>query len=181
MKSRRQRTMRIFEATGVGLVALNAVLYFAAYRPLADRVAAAQQYYTQARSRARIQQARVERLEEFQAGLPQASAALQDFKAHRTSPGRQGFSAAVRLLRQAADSAGLQPPSVTFRLDSGNHDPLGRLGLEINTAGSYQGLVKFTHALETANDFLLTREFKLSAPDKGAVNLRLLADFYVTP
>ncbi len=181
MKSRRQSLMRAFEVAGLVLMAVNAALYFAAYRPLADRIAAGQQRYTEMRSRARIQQARVERLETFEAALPQAGMVLEDFTAHRTSPRRRSFSAVARLLREAANAAGVQLPSVTFRLDSGHHDPLGRLGLEINIGGSYQGLVKFAHNLETANDFLLTREFKLTGSDNGTLSLRLVADFYVTP
>ncbi|HXH49291.1 MAG TPA: hypothetical protein VNM47_08090 [Terriglobia bacterium] len=180
-KKRRQFVERVIAAGGIGLVALDVVLYLAAYRPLASDIVAAQQHYTQARIGARIHEARVSRLEKFKAALPQAAVLYQDFADHRTSPRRRAFSTAAELLRMSAQSAAVQPPSVTYKVDSKHHDPLKRVGLEITTEGSYEGLVKFAHALETANDFLLIRGFSLGIGDKGTLTLRLFADLYVTP
>jgi hypothetical protein len=180
-KKRRQFVERVVAAAGVGLVALDVVLYLAAFRPLASDIVAAQQQYTQTRAGARIQQARVNRLEKFKAALPQAGALFQEFSDHRTSPRRRAFSTAAELLRTSAQTSAVQPPSVTYKVDSKHHDPLKRVGLEITTEGSYEGLVKFAHALETANDFLLIRGFSLGIGDKGTLSLRLFADLYVTP
>jgi Tfp pilus assembly protein PilO len=171
----------MIEVAGLGLVALDIVVYLAVYRPLGNMIAAEQQHYSVARERVREQQARVGRLEKFQAALPQAGERLADFKQHRTSPRRRGFSTAEHLIRKVADAAGVQPPSVAYRLDPVHNDPLQRLGLEINTGGSYPGLLKFAHYLETANDFILIREFTFTAGDNGMLSLRLVADFYVTP
>jgi Tfp pilus assembly protein PilO len=173
--------IRIIEVAGLGLVALDIVVYLAVYRPLGSMIAAEQQHYSVARDRVREQQARVGRLEKFQAALPQAGERLEDFREHRTSPRRRGFSTAAHLVRKVAEAAGVQPPSVTYRLDPAHNDPLQRLGLEINTGGSYPGLLKFAHALETANDFILIREFNLAAGENGMLSLRLVADLYLTP
>lgn len=180
-KKRRQFVERVVAAAGAGLVALDVVVYLAAYRPLASDIVAAQQHYTQARSGARIQQARVNQLEKFKAALPQAGELFEDFASHRTSPRRRAFSTAAQLLRTSAQTAGVGPPSVSYKVDSKHHDPLKRVGLEITTEGTYKGLVKFAHALETANDFLLVRGFSLAIGDKGVLTLKLFADLYVTP
>jgi hypothetical protein len=42
-------------------------------------------------------------------------------------------------------------------------------------------LLKFAHGLETANDFILIREFNLATGENGMLSLRLAADFYLTP
>ena len=179
-KSRRQIVIRIIEVVGLGLVALDVAFYLAAYRPLGSMIAAEQQQYSVARERVRDQQARVARLEKFQAALPQAGEWLGDFRDHRTSPRRRGYSTAAHLVRKLADAAGVQPPSVIYRPPAHNN-PLERLGLEINTGGSYPGLLKFAHALETANDFILIREFNWAAGENGMLSLRLVADLYLTP
>ena len=63
-----------------------------------------------------------------------------------------------------------------------HNDPLERLSLDINVQGSYPGLLEFSHALETANDFILVREFIFTpGEENGALGLRLGADLYVTP
>jgi len=180
-KSRRQIVIRMIEVAGLGLVALDVAAYLAVYRPLGSKIAVEQQHYSVEREKVREQQARIGRLEKFQAALPQTAEQLENFREHRTSPRRRGYSTAEHLLRKVADAAGVQPPSVTFRLYPAHDDPLERLGLEINTGGSYPGLLKFAHGLETANDFILIREFNLAAGENGMLSLRLGADFYLTP
>jgi Tfp pilus assembly protein PilO len=180
-KSRRHIVMRIVEAAGLGLVVLDVVLYLAVYRPLGSMVASEERRYTDARQRAREEQVRVERLRKYQAALPQADKRLEDFTTNHAPPRRRGFSAAAHLIREVADASGVQPASVAYRLDTKHNDPLERLGLEINATGSYTGLLKFAHALETAHDFILVREFSFAQGDNGALNLRLVADLYLTP
>jgi hypothetical protein len=59
---------------------------------------------------------------------------------------------------------------------------LERLELDISLEGSYLSLLKFSHALETANDFILVREFNFApGGDNQALGLRLGADLYLTP
>jgi len=173
--------MRIAETAGLGLVVLDVALYFAVYRPLGSQVASEQQRYAEARQTAREEQVRVDRLKKYQAALPQAGKRLEDFSSNHAPSRRRGFSAAAHLIRRVADAAGVQPPTVAYRLDTKHHDPLERLGLEISAAGRYRDLLKFAHALETANDFILVREFSFAPGDNGALSLRLVADLYLTP
>jgi Tfp pilus assembly protein PilO len=173
--------MRIVEAVGLGLVVLDAVLYLAVYRPLGSLVASEERRYADARQRAREEQVQVERLKKYQAALPQADERLKDFTSNHAPARRRGFSAAAHLIREVADGSGVQPGSVAYRLDTKRGDPLERLELEINVTGSYTGLLKFVHALETAHDFILVREFSFAQADNGALSLRLLADLYLTP
>jgi len=180
-KSRRQNLIRFVKVAGLGLVILDLVIYFAAYRPLENMIAAQQQQYSEARERIREEQARLERLSKFQAALPDAAKHLVDFTKQRTTPRRRGYSTVAHLVRQQADAAGVQPPSIVFRLDSIHHDPLARLGLDISTEGPFSNVMKFAHALETSSDFLLIRGFSLATTDSGALSLRLVADFYMTP
>jgi Tfp pilus assembly protein PilO len=180
-KSRRQIVLRIVEAAGLGLVILDVVLYFAVYRPLGNMVASEQQRYSDVRQMVREQQIRVDRLEKYQAALPEADKRLEDFTSNHTPPRRRGFSTAAHLIRQVADASGVQPASVAYRLETTHHDPLERLGLEINVTGPYTGLLKFAHALETADDLILIREFSFAPGENGALSLRLVVDLYMTP
>jgi Tfp pilus assembly protein PilO len=173
--------MRIFEAAGLGMLVLDLLMYFAVFRPLRKMKASAQQEHSEVRQTLRDQRIRVERLQKFQAALPEAAKRLVDFTTERAPSRRQGYSTAAHLIQKAADSAGVKPPSVGFRIDTTHSDPLQRLGLEINTEGSYKGMLKFVHALETSEDFILVREFSFAPGENGVVNLRLGADLYLTP
>ncbi len=44
-----------------------------------------------------------------------------------------------------------------------------------------RSLLKISNGLETANDFLLVREFILAPGEKGDLGLRLSVDLYLTP
>jgi Tfp pilus assembly protein PilO len=169
------------EAAGLLLVALDILLFFAAYEPLGSKMAAEQKRHRDARQMVRDLQARVDLLDKFQAALPDAAKRLEDFGNKRTPPRRQGFSTAAHLIQNVADASGVKPLSVGYRLDTTRNDPLERLALDVTVQGSYLNLLKFTHALETANDFILVREFTITPLESGALNMRLGADLYVTP
>ncbi len=180
-RTQRQIVKRIVEITGLGLVVLDVVLYFAAYRPLGYRIASEQQQYSETRQSVRDQEVRIERLEKFQAALPQAGEQLKDFTAAGIPPRKRGFSQAAHLLRQVSDASGVQVTNVVYRLDSKHQDPLERLGLDITVDGPYSKIVKFSHGLETAKEFILIREFSLAAGENGTLGLRLVADLYLIP
>jgi Tfp pilus assembly protein PilO len=167
----------------MGLVALDLVVFFAVYRPLGDKVAAETRRHAELRQAIRNQQVRVDLLKKFEAAIPRAGKGLEDFTAHRTPSRREAFSTAAHLIKKAADAAGVQLTSEAYRLDKEHHDPLERLALDISAQGSYFGLLKFSHALETADDFLLVRDFTFTPGEgeNGAVGLRLEADLYLTP
>jgi Tfp pilus assembly protein PilO len=181
-KSRRQIANRFFEATGIGLVALDLVVFFAVYRPLGQKVDEAARHHTELRQTVRNQQIRVDVLKKYEAALPQAGKGLEDFATKRAPARREGFSTAAHLIHKVADASGVKVSTLAYRLDKEQKDPLERLQLEINVQGPYAGLLKFSHALETANEFMLVREFTLTpGGENGALGLRLGADLYLTP
>jgi len=180
-KSRRQIVNRIVEATGLGLVALAILVFFAVYRPLGNRLEAEERRHAELRQRIRNQKIRVEQLKKYEAALPQAGKGLGDFMTNRIPPRREAFSTAAHLIHKAADAAGVKLSGSAYHLNLEHQDPLGQLEIIINAQGSYAGLLKFSHALETANDFVLVREFAFTPGDKGDLSLRLGVDLYLTP
>jgi len=181
-KSRRQIVNRFFEATGMGLVALDLLVFFAVYRPLGDRKAEVESRFHELQQAKRDQQIRVDVLKKYEAALPQAGKGLEDFTTKRAPSRREGFSTAAHLIHKVADASGVKVSTLAYRLDKEQKDPLERLQLEINVQGPYTGLLKFSHALETANEFMLVRDFTLTpGGENGALGLRLGADLYLTP
>jgi Tfp pilus assembly protein PilO len=164
------------------LVVLDLVVFFAVYRPLGYKLDAEARRHTELRQTIRNQQVRVDLLKKFEAALPVAGKGLEDFMTNRTPSRREAYSTAGHLIYKVADAAGIKVTTVVYRLDTTHHDPLERLGLDISAQGPYAGLLKFSHALETANDFILVREFNITPGDEmGALGLRLGADLYLTP
>jgi hypothetical protein len=182
-KSRRQIVNRIAEAAGLGLVVLSLVMFFAVYRPLGNKIDAAVRVHTELRQTIRNQQVRVDILKRFEAELPQAGTGIEAFEADRTPARREAYSTADHLVHKMADAAGVKLSTIAFHLDVGRSDvPLQRLGLVIESEGPYSKLLKFAYALETANAFLLVREFNLTRPGENeGVGLRLGADLYLKP
>jgi Tfp pilus assembly protein PilO len=162
-------------------VALDLLVFFAIYRPLGDKVDGEARIHTKLRQTVRNLQVRVDLLKRFEAGLPQAGKALEDFTSNRTPARREAYSSAAHLIHRVADASGVKVSTMAYRLDIEHNDPLERLALEINLQGPYAGLMKFSHALETANDFILVREFDFTPGENGALSLRLGADLYLTP
>jgi len=181
-KSRRQIINRIIETTGIGLVALNVLVFFAVYRPLGEKVGAETRRHTELRQGIRNLQVRVDLLKKFEAALPRAGKGLEDFTTNRIPPRQEAFSTAARLVHKVADASGVKVSTLAYRLDTEHHDPLEQLAMQIDVQGQYSSLLKFSHALETASNFLLVREFTItSGEENGALGLRLGADLYLTP
>ena len=160
---------------------LDVLLYFVMFRPLQARVSSEQQQFVALRQRILEDKARIERLEEFREALPKAGESLASFKRDHAPPRRQGFSRAAKLVRHATEQAGTQLTSVAYKLDNSTSGPLERLGLVINVAGPFAGLLKFAHALETASDFIVIQSFSIAPGGSGALELRLAAELYLTP
>ena len=150
--------------------------------PWGTRLDAEISRHEELRQSVRNQQRRVELLQKYQEAFPKVGKGLDDFTANRTPSRREAYSTAAHLIHKVADASGVQLETLVYRLDTQGKDPLERLGVEINAQGSYAGLQKFAHALETANDFLLVREFTIaSGGPNGTLGLRLGADVYLTP
>ncbi len=181
-KSRRQIVNRIFEATALCLLAAAVVVFFVLYQPLARKIDAAEHQQEALRQTVRNQQVRVEILKKYELLLPQAGKGLSDFAANRTPERREAYSTAAHLITKLADGSGVKVSSRGYHFDKTQHDPLWRLELDLNVEGPYQDLLKFSHALETANNFILVRDFSfVPGGENQALGLRLGADFYVTP
>jgi Tfp pilus assembly protein PilO len=181
-KSRRQIINRIFEATALGLVLAVLIVFFAVYKPLVNKMAAAEQQQESLRQTVRNQQVRAEVLKRYEILLPQVGKGLSDFSTNRTPERREAYSTAAHLITKLADASGVRVATRGYHFDKNQRDPLWKLQLDLNVEGPYAGLMKFSHALETANNFLLVREFNFTpGGDNQPLNLRLGADFYVTP
>jgi len=144
-------------------------------------VSSKQEQFATLRRRILEGEARIERLNKFRATLPEAGQRLASLERDHTPPRRQAFSQAKAVVRRAAEQSGAQLVSVNYKLDNNTSGPLQRLGLVINVAGPFPALLKFAHGLETASDLLLLQGFTLAVGDTGALELRLLADLYLTP
>jgi Tfp pilus assembly protein PilO len=165
----------------MGLVALDLLVFFLVYRPLGNRLEAEERHHSELRQTVRNEIVRVDQLKKFEAALPQAGKGLDDFMASRIPPRREAFSTAAHMIHKAADAAGVKLSSTAYHLNLEHKDPLEQLEIIINAQGSYTGLLKFSHALETANEFLLVREFAITPGDKGGLSLRLGVNLYLTP
>jgi len=180
-KSRRQIVNRSLEALGAGLVVLDLVVFFAVYRPLGDKLDREAQRHTELRQTIRNQQTRVDLLKKYEAALPQTGKGLEDFGTSRAPSRREAYSTAGHLIYKAADAAGVKISTLGFKLEADHKDPLERLAVEINALGPYADLLKFSHALETADEFILVRDFTFTPGESGPISLQLKADLYLTP
>jgi Tfp pilus assembly protein PilO len=180
-KSRRQIANRIVELAALGLVAMNLAVFFGVYRPLGEKLAGETRRHAELRQMIRNEQSRVELLDKFKNALPLTGKELEDFTSNRIPPRREAYSTADHLVHKVADASGVKVSTLGFRLEREQKDPLEQLALSINVQGPYEGLLKFSHALETANDFILLRGFTITPGDAGALGLRLDADLYLTP
>lgn len=178
-KSRRKTLIRIVEGVTVGLVLLDVTLYFALVRPLRSMHTAEEIRYSALRERVRELRIRAARLEKFQTAVPETEKQLSAFVRGHIPPRRQGFSRAARLVRKLTEQAGVQLSGVSYKLDSVADDPLERLGIEVEVEGPFPSLLNFSHALETASDFIVVREFAFEPAEGRGVALRLGADLYL--
>jgi Tfp pilus assembly protein PilO len=163
------------------LVALDLVVLFAIYQPLVNRVAEAQHRRDELWQKTRDQQVRVDLLKKYQTAMPQTGKGLEDFMTNRIPPRREAYSITAHLIHKVADAAHVKILSMSYHLESEHKDPLQRLAIELNVQGQYAGLLKFAHALETANDVILIRDFFIAPGTAGDLSLHLGADIYLTP
>lgn len=180
-RGRRKTVIRVLERVAAGLVALDLVLYLALVRPLQSLRAGEEASYAATRDRVRNGKARVARLEKFQAALPDAEERLTAFFKDHVPARRSGFSRAARLLRQLTEQAGLQVTGITYKLGHAKDEPLERLTLDVEVEGPFASLLNFTHALETAGDFIILRDISFQPAEGRTLALHVGADLYLTP
>jgi hypothetical protein len=180
-RSRRHALTRIVESAAVGLVVLDVLLYFALVRPLRTLRAAEEARYGVVREQVRDLNLRTARLERFRGALPETEKQLGVFLRNHVPSRRQGFSHAARLMRRLTEQAGLRLAGLGYKLESPENDPLQRLGMEVEVEGPFPSLLDFAHALETAGDFIVVRDFTFEPAEGQVVTLRLGADLYLKP
>jgi Tfp pilus assembly protein PilO len=180
-RTRRRTIIRIVELVAVGVLLLDLVFYFALVRPLRSLRAAEEGRYSAARVLVRQLGLRAERLEKFQAAIPQAEDQLGSFYESHIPSRRQAFSRAARLVRRLTGQASVQLSAVSYKLDTSTDQPLQRLGIEVEVDGPFAGLLNFSHALETAGDFVVVRNFNMHPAEGSLLTLRLDADLYLKP
>jgi len=180
-QSRRKALIRVVERAAIALALLDVVVYFAVVRPLRSLRTNEEIRHAATRERLREVSARVERLEQFQATVPQSEEQLKVFLSKYVSSRRQGFSRAARLVRRLTELSQLQLASIAYKLDPSQNEPLRRLGIELEVDGPFPSLFKFAHALETTSDLLLVREFAFEPGEGGILVLRLGIDLYLKP
>jgi Tfp pilus assembly protein PilO len=177
-----RRNLRLaLQTAALGVAALDLVVYLALARPLASAVRSEQEKFSSARSQVRAKEAQLARLQKSLAELPDTDEELKEFLSQHVPPRRRGFSRAAGMVRQFTQDAGIQLTGVAYRLGSDRNAPLERLGIQVTVEGPFQSLLRFTHAMETANDFVLVRGLAFQPGESGGLALRLLADLYVTP
>ena len=180
-KNRRKSLVRIVVQAALVLVVLDVMVYFAVSRPVASLETMAWARLSDVRRRAQEAQVRVSHLERFRAKLPTARQQLAAFENDHVPPRRQGFSRVARLLRRLSEQSKVELSGLSYRLDAGGKEPLERLGVELNAEGNFPDLLKFTHALETASDMIVLRDFSFGPGESGQIGMRLTADMYLSP
>ncbi len=182
MRKRRRKVLsRIVEGAALALLLGDAILYWALVYPLRQKVAAERQQRGLAQGRIQAEQSLIEVLRKHRADLPIADKEIEIFLRDHVPSRRRGFSRAAGLLRQVTQESGVQLSSVSYRLDTSGDQPLKRLGIVLTAEGPFEGLLKFAHALETASDFILVRDFGFQPGENGNLALRMGAELYLAP
>lgn len=177
----RKKLARFVEGVALSLAGLDLIVYLAVARPLASAVATKQQEFSASRRSIRASEVRLAKLSQSIAELPSTDEQVKQFLSDHVPPRRRGFSRAAGLVRQITQDSGVQLTGVSYRLETEHKEPLQRLSVQVNVRGPFQSLLHFTHALETAKDFVLVRGLTLQPGEGGTLALRLVADLYVTP
>jgi Tfp pilus assembly protein PilO len=178
---RRKGLVHLVERVAVACVLLVVVFYFGLVRMLDHRAQAESQNFSVVSRRFLEAKERVALLERFHANLPVGKQQVGLFESQFVPPRRRGFSRAEGLIRGLTRQSGVELSNLSYRLDSSRDEPLKRLGIEVSVEGPFSSLLNFTHALETAGDFVVLRDFAFEALAGGVVGLRLGADLYLTP
>lgn len=184
-KDRRKNLIRIVERVAVGVIALDAILYFVAVQPLRSKTQERLEQFNNERVEIRNEEARVRRLEWYEASVPTTEKELNDFLGAQVQARRKSFTRLARLLHDIAERSGVEVPPFTYKPDTGRDEPLDRISFSVDVTGSFPGLMEFAHGLETASsDFIVIHDFNFDARGKesgGNVDLKLSADLYLTP
>ncbi len=176
----RKVLIEIAKKAALALVLLDLAIYLAAIRPLDNLVASEWQRFNIVRRRVDRIEAGVVQLQNTQAALPETENKLKVFVRKHVPSRRQAFSRAARSVRRLTDQSGVQLAGLNYHLDSSGGETFERLGVEVTVDRPFNNVLKFTHAIETASDFVLVREFSVASTGGDALEMRLMADWYLS-
>lgn len=165
----------------VVLVALDAVLYVAAVRPLSNLVAHEQQRFTATRLEWLGQRASLARLSRRDAALPADQKQVKAFLEAHLPVRHQAYSRTAGLIQQLSQRSSVEITGVKYSLEEKQKTPLESLRLEASAQGPFSNLLDFTHGLETSSDFIVMRSVQFVPGDQGMLALHLKADLYMAP
>jgi len=177
----RKVIVRMLERTAVALLLVDLIIYSVGVFWFGSRLQAAQRERDEIYRRVRLESGQVARLGRFETLLPGVDRELQAFEQSHVPPRRRGFSRGARLIRKIASDSGVELAGVAYKLDSRGGQPLKPLAINVEVEGPFDGLVKFSHSLETASDFVVVREFSLHPVEGGSMSLKISADLYLVP
>ncbi len=181
LRPRRKTLRRWIERAALLVLTLDVVVYAAVVRPLARRVAQHEESFDRVRLAAFDAEAQAARLERLRSSLPQDAHDLHAFLAQHVPARRWGFSQAEQLVRHLTSQSHVTLVSVSYKLSSAGQQPLDRLGIQMTATGSFPDLLNFAHAIETASDLILVRDFSFTASGGRNISLTVDADLYLTP
>jgi Tfp pilus assembly protein PilO len=180
-RSKRKALIRAVERIAVAIAVLDVAAYAVLILGLGNRISAAQQLREDLLRHVRDEGKRIVRLEKFKSSLPDAENQLAQFEQKHVPTRRKGFSRAAQLVREVAQQSGVEVTDVGYKLDSEKNQPLERLAITVSVEGPFTNLVRFAHALETADDFIVERGFKFEPREGGNLALHLSSDLYLLP
>jgi Tfp pilus assembly protein PilO len=178
---KRQTILRIAERAALIVAVCDLLMYFLAARPVQARLAGDEQAYNRLRHEVAEREKRVVGLQHLKAALPQADIDLQNFLHDHVPARRWCFSTSERLLRKLTQQSHLQLSAVSPKLIASKDEPLDRLALDITVEGTFEHLLDFAHAIETANDLILVRNFSFTTAKENNLSLKIGTDLYLTP
>ena len=181
-KDRRKHLIRFVEIAALGLALIDAALYFATIQPLRKMTQEASQRFEDARLQVRNEEARVKRLEWYEAAVPSSEKELGDFMDHQVQTRRKSFTRLDRLLRDLSEHSGVVLSNFTWKPEMARDEPLNRVIIQVNVTGPFSSLMNFGHGLETATgDFIVIHDFDFDSAEGASLALKLSADLYLNP
>ncbi len=180
-ENRRKRLSRVVEAVASALVFVDVALLIVPVLWLGGRVQDERARTNELARQVLNDQQRLTRLIKLKEAQPETQSQLDFFLREHVPQRRQGYSRAARLVRQLAEHSGLEVAGINYKMDAPPEGSLDRLAMTINVQGPFAGLLNFAHALETASDFIVVRDFSIQNVEGKTLALRLSADLYLTP
>lgn len=158
----------------VGLLLLDAGIYFGWLRRPASVPGFAEALLSQLTRDAAIREAEVARLRRVREKLPQVRPALTSFIAERFPLERAGYSGLAGDLNEAARTAGVRLGNVTYKVET-RQPRADLLAVEVSAdlQGGYQNLLRFLEALEEAKGFYLINELAVVSSQRGGLRLQM--------